>query len=249
MDANRIPEDVAAAIEECWPDGVVEEFDTDESYCCDIHAALERDLRKIPGAELLWQTEAEDNSAHWDDDEDDEDDEPPPFRPDFQSYHVFFPAPKGSEFEFETETENLEEPDPEDPDGELATVTYPGRGRYGCGVAVSLATPFAAIRFSEHAHFEDGSTWTADPSEGAYSDEETGEPVDPAAHHGDILGESAFAKLENLRARIAKVLAKHGVVVLDQAILDLPAPELKADSEVFMNKTLSVRDAFFFRGV
>src|ERR1039457_1906916 len=200
MDATRIPEDVAAAIEECWPDGVVEEFDTDESYCCDIHAALERDLRKIPGAELLWQTEA------------------------------------------------LEEPDPEAPDGELATVTYPGRGRYGCGVAVSLATPFAAIRFSEHAHFEDGSTWTPDPGEGAYSDEK-GEPVDLDASYREAVGENAFAKLENLRARIAKVLAKHGVVVLDQAILDLPAPELKADSEVFMNETLSVRDAFFFRGV
>src|ERR1022692_2131618 len=81
MDANRIPEDVAAAIEECWPDGVIEEFDTDESYFHDIHAKLERDLRKIPGASLLWQTEAEDNSAHWDDDEDGEDDEPRTFRP------------------------------------------------------------------------------------------------------------------------------------------------------------------------
>src|ERR1035441_6846814 len=131
---------------------------------------------------------------------------------------------------------------------ELATVTCPGRGRYGCGVAVSLATPFAAIRSSEYAHFEDGSTWTPDPGEGAYSDEK-GEPVDLAASYREAVGENAFAKLENLRARIAKVLAKHGVVVLDQAILDLPAPELKADSEVFMNKTLSVRDAFFFRGV
>src|ERR1022692_1130889 len=63
MDANRIPEDVAAAIEECWPDGVVEEFDTDESYFCDIHAKLERDLRKIPGASLLWQTPMKVNSG------------------------------------------------------------------------------------------------------------------------------------------------------------------------------------------
>src|ERR1039457_6878402 len=98
MDANRIPEDVAAAIEECWPDGLIEEFDTDESYFHDIHAKLERDLRKIPGASLLWQTEAEDNSAHWDDDEDGEDDEPPPFRPAFQSYHDFFLAPQRGDF-------------------------------------------------------------------------------------------------------------------------------------------------------
>jgi len=63
------------------------------------------------------------------------------------------------------------------------------------------------------------------------------------------LGESAFAKLENLRGRIAKVLAKHGVAVLDQAALDLPAPDLKPANEVFLDGTLSVRDSFFFRGV
>jgi hypothetical protein len=72
--SNRIPEDVAAAIHECWPDGAIQEFDADESYFPDIHAKLERDLKKIPGAALLWQTEAEDDSIYWDDD-----DEPPPF--------------------------------------------------------------------------------------------------------------------------------------------------------------------------
>jgi hypothetical protein len=78
-----------------------------------------------------------------------------------------------SEFEFKTEIESLEEP--EDPDAELATVTYPGRGRRGCSVAVS------------------------DPGEVAYSDE-TGEPVDPDASYQKALGETAFAKLENPRA-------------------------------------------------
>ena len=28
MGAKRIPEGVAAAIQECWPDGVIEQFDT-----------------------------------------------------------------------------------------------------------------------------------------------------------------------------------------------------------------------------
>jgi len=246
MDAGRIPDDVAAAIEECWPDGVIEEFDTDESYFHDIHAKLERDLRKIPGAALLWQTEPEEDSTHWDLDDDDE---PPPFSPDFQSYHVFFLAPQGSEFEFETETESLEEPDPLDPDGELATVTYPGKGRYGCSVAVSLATPFAAVDFSDYAEFEDGSTSTPDPDECAYSDK-TGEPIDISASIRKALGESAFAKLQNLRERIVKVLAKHGVAVLDQAIMGLPVPDLESDSEVFLEgKKLTVGDAFFFRGV
>jgi hypothetical protein len=171
MGAKRIPEDVAAAIEECWPDGVIEEFDTDESFFHDIHAKLERDLQKIPGASLLWQTEAEDDSAYWDDDDGDE---PPPSSPDFQSYHVFFLAPPGNEFEFETETESLEEPDPLelDPDGELETVKYPpGRGWCGCAVAVSLASPFAAVDFDDYAQFEDGSTFPPDPGNVGYPDE------------------------------------------------------------------------------
>ena len=248
MDANQTPEDVAAAIDECWPDGVIEEFDTDESYFYDIHAELERDLRKIPGASLLWQTEAKDESTYWNDDDDA--DEPPPFSPDFQSYHVFFLSPQGSEFEFKTETEDLEEPDDfEDPDAELATVTYPGTGWYGCSIVVSLATPFAAVDFGEYAQFENGSTSTPDPGDFAYCGE-TGEPVDRAASLREAVGESALATLEKLRARIVKVLAKHGVVVLDQTILDLPAPDLKSDTDVFLEgKKLTVGDAFFFRGV
>lgn len=247
MDAKRIPGAVAAAIAECWPDGVIEEFDTDESYFHDIHQRLERDLRKIPGASLLWQTEAEDDSANWDDDDDDE---PPPFSPDFQSYHVFFLAPQGSEFKFETETESPEEPeDPEDPESELVAVTYPGKGWYGCSVVVSLATPFATVEFADYAEFEDGSNSTPDPGDFAYS-VATGEPVDLTASLRKAVGDGAFRKLENLSARIVKVLAKHGVAVLDQAILDLPAPDLKWDSEVFLEgKQLTVEDAFFFRGV
>ena len=242
MGAQRIPPDVAAAIEECWPDGVIEEVDTDESYFHGIHARLERDLRKIPGASLLWQTEPEDHRAYWNDD-----DEPPPFPPDFQSYRVFFLAPPGTEFE--TETESLEEPDPLDPGGELETVTYPGRGRYGCSVAISLAAPFAAVSFDDYAQFEDGSNFAPDRCNVAYSDE-TGQPVDTDAATREALGESAFAKLENLRARIVKVLAKYGVTVLEKAILNLPAPHLKSDREVFLEgKKLTVGDAFFFRGV
>jgi hypothetical protein len=253
INAKRIADDVAAAMVECWPDGVIEEFDRDESYFHDIHAALERDSRKIPGGALVWQTETESDRAYRDDDDDwddDDRDDLPPDGPDFQSYHVFFLAPQGGEFEFETETESLEEPeDPEDPDGEVSTVTYPGKGRYGCSVAVSLATPFASVTFSEYAQFEDGSTSTPDPGNVGYFDE-TGEPVDAVASYRKHLGESAFAKLEHLRAGIVKVLTEHGGVVVDQAILDLPAPDLKADGDVFLEgKKLTVGDAFFFCGV
>ena len=68
--------------------------------------------------------------------------------------------------------------------------------------------------------------------------------------HDLLFANQTALKLENLRARIVKVLAKHGVVVLDQGILDLPAGNLKSDSEVFLEgKKLTVGDAFFFRGI
>jgi hypothetical protein len=87
-----------------------------------------------------------------------------------------------------------------------------------------LATPFAAVRFSEYAEFEDGSASAPDPCDFAYSDE-TAEPAS------------------------GELCSPHRVGVLDQAIPDLPAPDLKPDSEVFLSGPLSVRDAFFFRGV
>jgi hypothetical protein len=136
----------------------------------------------------------------------------------------------------------------EDPDSEMTAVTYPGKGWCGCSAAVSLATPFAIVSLADYSQFEDGSDSTPDPCEGGYFDA-NGKRIDLAASYRKALGESAFAKLENLRGRIAKVLAKHGVAVLDQAALDLPAPDLKPANEVFLDGTLSVRDAFFFRGV
>jgi hypothetical protein len=81
MDVNQLPEDVAASIQECWPDGVVAEFE--ESYFTDLHDALELDLRRIPGATVMWQTQ--------------------PGGDEWQSYHVFFLAPADTEFQAETE--------------------------------------------------------------------------------------------------------------------------------------------------
>jgi hypothetical protein len=82
----KFPKRVATAIKKCWPVGLVEEFDTDESYFHQIHPRLERDLRNIYGAALLWQTEEQESSASWNDDQEDE---PPPSE-DWQSYHLFW---------------------------------------------------------------------------------------------------------------------------------------------------------------
>ena len=45
------------------------------------------------------------------------------------------------------------------------------------------------------------------------------------------------------------MLREHRIEVLDQAVLDLPLPGLKADVEIFREEPLYVRDAFFFRGI
>src|SRR5882672_4539238 len=52
-----IPEDLAAIIKRCWPRGIVEEFPADESYFQEIRHQIERDLSRISGASLVWQTE------------------------------------------------------------------------------------------------------------------------------------------------------------------------------------------------
>ncbi|HVN04476.1 MAG TPA: hypothetical protein VMT86_08675 [Bryobacteraceae bacterium] len=225
MEPSPISDALAAVIEECWPDGVIAEFDTSESYFNDVYDALEHELSSMYGASLLWQTAADEDAER-----------------DWQSYHTFFVSPRGSEFEFETETEVEEEPD-----GEPAHVTYPGKGYYGCTVAVSLAAPVAAVLLSELAEFDDGSISPPDPGDVACSDE-TGEPVDPLASYQQALGEAAFAKLDGLRNRIAAILAKHELQIIGQDELDVLLPEMGVDDAVNLEPPVTVRDAFFFHG-
>jgi hypothetical protein len=240
MARQRIPPDIAAAIEECWPDGVVEQFDTSESYFYDIREDLERDLHRLPDVALYWQTEEEQYGSDWDDD-----DEPPMDRQ-FESFHMFFLGLRGDEFEFDTWTEGLEVVE-EDP-YEENVVRHAGKGRHGCLVAVSLASPFAILKFEAFSEFDDGGVGTPDVLSCAFS-EETGEPVDAESEHKEILAPKALAKLETLRGRIAKILSKHHITILDGGLLGLKVPELRACEEVFAEPPLTVRDAFFFRGV
>jgi hypothetical protein len=233
MGRNRVPEQVAVVIRRCWPSGEVAEFDTSESYFQGIHERLERDLRNIPGASLMWQTEPE---GRGDSRDDDWEDEPPPSG-DFQSYHVFFLAPRGGEFQFETETESVEEPeDPED--DALTSATYRGKGWTGCVVGICLAARIGALTLGDYAEFEDGSTTTPDPG-----------TADATEYYRKTLDENAFRKLETLRQNIAAVLKKHRIRLLEESILNLPVPELQATEDLFLEQPLRVRDAFFFRGV
>ena len=239
MGTSRIPKDVAVAIKECWPDGIVEEFATDESYFHEIRPRLARDLRTIRGASLLWHTEGDETAARWH-----EDDEPPP-RDAWQSYHVFFLSPDGEEFHFEDETAGIEEP--EDLQAEAET-KHPGEGWIGCAVGVCLAAPYAVINLCSYSHDEDGTVSAPDVESFIYSDN-TNERVDTDLYHREILSREAFQKLDALGRKIASILAKHRIQVLDKRVLNLPAPGLKASPDVFLEEPLRVRDAFFFRGL
>ncbi len=242
MGTNQIPKDVALAIKKCWPKGVVEEFATDESYFHQIHPRLQRDLRRIRGTSLLWQTEDEEIGAGCDRDENDG----PAPSDEWQSYYVFFLTPDGEDFQFEDETEGLEPP--EDPEQAFTETTYPGEGSIGCAAGICLAAPYAAINLSSCSHYEDGTISVPDVESFIYSDKTHGR-VDTDQYHREILTQKAFQKLKALRHEIAGILAKHRIHVLDKRVLNLYVAGLKASEEVFLEEPLRVRDAFFFRGV
>ena len=228
----EIPRELVAAIKRSWPRDVVEEFDTDESYFHEIRHQIERDLRRISGVSLVWQTEDVDRGAC------DDEDEALPSYSEWQSYHVFFVSPDGDEFRFEDETIG------EDPEDGTETI-YSGEGRYGLSLTISLAAPVAAIGVSSYSRYEDGGYTIPDPMSSLHMNEETGKVISANEYFRDCLGQEMFQKLEILREQITSIVALRHISVLDESVLDLPVQSLKADQEVFVGKPVCVRDAFF----
>ena len=228
----EIPRELVAAIKRSWPRDVVEEFDTDESYFHEIRHQIERDLRRISGVSLVWQTEDVDRGAC------DDEDEALPSYSEWQSYHVFFVSPEGDEFRFEDETIG------EDPGDGTETAFY-GEGRFGISLTISLAAPVAAIGVSSYSHYEDGGYTIPDPMSSLHMNEETGIVISANEYFRDCLGQEMFQKLEILREQITSIVALRHISVLDESVLDLPVQSLKADQEVFVGKPVCVRDAFF----
>lgn len=230
----EIPETLAALIDDTWPEGVIEEFNTADSdfYVQNIQGTLEEDLTKIRGASLAWQTGAEESDGQ------------EPIEQEFLSYHLFFLSPDGDEFHFQAETE-AENPE----DGQWADGMVPGEGLMGCTAALSLVAPVAAVDFSEYTWYEDGGVAAPDIIQRIISDE-NGEPITPEDHYRSTLSPEAFQKMEVLRGRIIAVLQRQGIDILDESVLELPAPDLRATTDVFLENPdlVSVREAFFFRG-
>src|ERR1700691_3093348 len=95
--AAKLPKDLAKLVERTWPDGVVEEFDSSESYFHKIHDRIGGELRRLRDCATFWETPDPDNSNDYDSDDDDDDFGAGEER-EFQSYHVFFLSPGGDEF-------------------------------------------------------------------------------------------------------------------------------------------------------
>jgi len=227
----EIPRELVAAIKRSWPRDVVEEFDTDESYFHEIRHQIERDLRRISGVSLVWQTEDVDRGAC------DDEDEALPSYSEWQSCHVFFVSPEGDEFRFEDETIGG------DP-GDGTETAFSGEGRFGLSLTISLAAPVAAIGVSSYSHYEDGGYTIPDPMSSLHMNEETGIVISANEYFRDCLGQEMFQKLEILREQITSIVALRHISVLE-SVLDLPVQSLKADQEVFVGKPVCVRDAFF----
>ena len=217
---------------------MVEEFPADESYFHEVRHQIERDLGSISGALLVWQTE-EAGGTGW---EDDDADEPTRHESEWQSYQVFFVSPNCEEFRFEDETIG---DDPEDG----TQTTYPGEGRLGLALTISLAAPVAVIDASSCSRFEDGTIALPDLTSSLFWNDDTGEAVSANKYHRDLMGQEKFQKLEILRQEVVSIMSSHRISVLDEAVRDLPVKGFRADQEVFLGKRLRVQDAFFFRGV
>ena len=228
MDLTQIPQDIAANLVQCWPDGVVSEFDASESYFHDVYNDVRAGLDGINWASLLWETDGQ----------------PEPDDAPFQAHYIFFLAPNGAEFLSETSSTAVVEGDPGQ--GDIETVVR-GHAWVGCAVGISVVAPYAVLNLCSHSQFEDGSQVPPEV-ETFIVDDQTNERIDTNQYFLDSMGEDAYRVLDELRGAIADVLARNGIQVLDDSVLDLPVPGLAPDEAVSLEEPLRVRDAFFFYG-
>jgi len=245
--------DIQEAIEQAWPDDIVEMCDPEESYFWEVRLELAAAFRRLRHV-TVHEREAESEPAWFDGS--DEDDDLPAEQENPRSYHLFFVAPEGDDFTFTSEMESIGEPifneegeeegydEPDFPGG-----IVPGKGTTGWAVAVSLVAPFAVITLSGRTFYDDG--FISEPSmDPGFTD--TGERFDAEAEFKKHKGDKAFGKLLKLRGRIHDILAKYKVEVLPEGEWRKPVPWLRADPEVhvsFSGEPVRVLDAFFFEGI
>jgi hypothetical protein len=238
------------ALEKAWPSGIVEVVDRKESYLAEILPRLTRGLAKLKKTKPLYERSAKGEPIG---------ELPVDERGPSASYHFYFVSPAGSMFEYSTEAEEVIgefefdeeelEHTPLNELEELPTRTIPGKGWYGWAVGVSYVAPYAEASLQSRVMYDDGSK--AEPELQCYAENEEGSliPTRDAVLAGPE-GAKAVEALDRLLMEIQKVLEQHGIVIIPEDECRKLVPWLRPGDEVFlgfMDKSLAVRDAFFFQ--
>ncbi len=236
-----LPKNIADAIRQAWPDGVVDMTqNSDAGPLRDVYPRLKASLSRIRGARVLYErgtqsvpnpeksSEAGQVSPDWDEG--------------WRSYRLFFVSPANRRFEFDTETI---EPDEDGVERRLA-----GQGWVGCVVGISVVAPFAAVSLDQFEVFESGSRFEPDVEPHMFSMD--GGKLDLESHFREMVDDEGLSILGNLRARIVRILKDSKIAVIPEEDLDRPVPWLRAGEEALAGQAgqpITVRQAFFFQGL
>jgi len=236
-----LPAAILDAIRQAWPEGVIDLPDeSDDAPFSQLYPDLKVALSRIRGGAVLYEREPR-GGPRWDENSN-RDDDPPDWHDESRSYGLFFVSSMDERLAFATDTVEPEE------DGVEHHVS--GEGRIGCVVAISLVGPFAITTLNQIEILEDGTQSEPDVELHIFDLERR--KLDPNDYYRELIGDDGVAVLENLRSKIVRVLENLGVAIIAEEDLDRPVPWLRASDEVLvglMGEPITVRDAFFFRGV
>jgi len=236
----KLPKYLADAIDQAWPDGVVEMIDLEACPLRETYSTLKGRLSRIPGSDLVFERDPA-GGPRWSEDSD-PDEDPPEWDEPARSYHLFFLSPRDRRFSFDTETV--------EPDDDGIERRFAGQGRIGHVVAVSLVAPFALVAIDQSEVFENGS-YSQPGIEGHLFDLD-GTRLDMERHYMDVFEEEGPLVMQGLttqREKIARALKAFAISIIPERYLDTPVPGLRAGEDVLTEskgRPLTVRDVFFF---
>lgn len=145
---SDLPEQVADAIRQAWPDGVIDmPADTDDAPFWKVHPKLKLSLSRIPKTAVFHERKPQ-GDPQWGESSDLGED-PPDWNEESHSYYLFFLSPLDDRFRFETDTI--------EPGEDGIEQRFQGEGRVGIAVGISLIAPFAVVTLDEMEVFENGS--------------------------------------------------------------------------------------------
>lgn len=243
-DADLQP-DVVDALERAFPEGTVELIG-DESWLTEMLDDLREALSRLPGAQVLYERDPDDESSYDLSDDWDPADEWNPGAWDVEepSYALFFVCPQGDDFRFEIEGDVIDE------EGRRRSTT--GVGQIGHVVAISTLAPLALLRVTSMDSEEDeyGEMFVSIPEIQFRVFDADGQPQRSDAFLLDGLSDAAIETLHELRDGIVRVLDTFDIAPLPEEEARKPVPWLEAADHVLgvgPGEPVTVEDALFFR--